>query len=213
MLNVQDTVISQYANSPRLTELILRMNEWIDPRADLAAFYDMVWNVETAQGFGLDYWGRIVDIGRTFEIPEGGAEFGFETGGILDFQPFDQAPFSNGNVASNSYTLADEAYRKLILIKAASNIIWASAPNINGILNKLFEGRGRCYYLCLGDMHARYVFEFALLPYEKAILFQSNVLPHPSGVKLDFYETIPEATFGFFENVVLQPFDNGAFSL
>jgi hypothetical protein len=210
MLNIKDTIISQYANSPRMMTIIERMNEWLDPRSDIDAFYNMVWNVDTAKGFGLDVWGRIVDIGRTFEIPAGGLEFGFETG-LSDFAPFDQAPFSTGDQVSNSFTLQDDAYRTLIMIKAMSNIIWATAPYINALLSKLFDGRGRCYYLTLGNMHARYVFEFELLPYERAILFQSNVLPHPSGVKLDFLEIVPEQTFGFFESEVLQPFDQGAF--
>ncbi len=41
----------------------------IDPTADLNAFYDLVWNVATAQGWGLDVWGRIVGVTRNLNIP------------------------------------------------------------------------------------------------------------------------------------------------
>lgn len=68
MQNVEKTIISQYANSPIICALIERMNEWIDPRADIEQFYNMVFNVATAQGYGLDVWGRIVGIGRHFDI-------------------------------------------------------------------------------------------------------------------------------------------------
>jgi hypothetical protein len=64
MLNVEQTIISQYGNSSTIGQLIQNMNENIDPRADIDNFYDWVWNIETAQGFGLDIWGRIVGVNR-----------------------------------------------------------------------------------------------------------------------------------------------------
>lgn len=64
MINVEQTIISQYGNSPTILALIQNMNGNIDPRADLDGFFNFIWNVDTAQGFGLDIWGRIVGIGR-----------------------------------------------------------------------------------------------------------------------------------------------------
>lgn len=64
MRNVEQTIISQFANSPAITKMIQNMNAYIDPRADIDNFYWFVWNVDTAQGFGLDIWGRIVDVSR-----------------------------------------------------------------------------------------------------------------------------------------------------
>ncbi len=55
---VARTLISQYADSPTLVQLINNMDDYINPDADFDAFYDFVWNVETAQGFGLDIWGQ-----------------------------------------------------------------------------------------------------------------------------------------------------------
>src|SRR6185437_6719117 len=63
------TFLSQYATSPILTGLIQAANAAIDPQADFDAFMANVWNVYTAQGFGLDCWGRIVNIPRTINIP------------------------------------------------------------------------------------------------------------------------------------------------
>lgn len=64
MKNVEQTIISQYGNSPTLLALIHNMNEYIRPDIDIDNFYSWIWNIETAQGFGLDIWGRIIGIGR-----------------------------------------------------------------------------------------------------------------------------------------------------
>jgi hypothetical protein len=189
------------------------MNAWIDPQADIQAFYDMVWNVDTAQGVGLDFWGKVVVIERAIKIPRTTDVFGFEVSSTTQsFQPFNQAPFSGTNTKFSYYTLQDDAYRTLIMIKAMINILYATAPAINNLLSKLFEGRGRCYYLTLGDMHARYVFEFYLQPFERALLLNNQFLPNPTGVDLDFREVVPAETFGFKEAINFQPFNQGAFS-
>lgn len=65
MRDVEQTIISQYGNSATITQLIHNMNTYIRPDADIDNFYSWIWNVSTAQGFGLDIWGRIVNISRT----------------------------------------------------------------------------------------------------------------------------------------------------
>ena len=65
MKNVERTIISQYGNSPTLVQLITNMDEYLNPSADIDNFYNVVWNVETAIGFGLDIWGEIVGVSRT----------------------------------------------------------------------------------------------------------------------------------------------------
>ncbi len=65
MDNVENTIASQYATSPIITSLIDSMNAAIDPSRDIDNFYIWVWDVATAQGFGLDIWGRIVGVSRT----------------------------------------------------------------------------------------------------------------------------------------------------
>lgn len=64
MINVEETIISQYGNSATITRLIQNMNQYLDPRADFDMFFDFVWNVETAQFWGLDILGRIVGVSR-----------------------------------------------------------------------------------------------------------------------------------------------------
>lgn len=193
MLNVEQTIISQYGNSPTLTQMVRSIDECIDPRSDIDAFYSFVWNVDTAQGFWLDIWGRIVDIPRELQIPATPNYWGFSE--ATDAFPFDDEPFFDETAegVTQSYRLADEAYRKLILAKALANISSTTALSVNRLLTNLFADRGRCYVLDNQDMTLRYVFEFALEPFEFAMLAK---LPRPSGVGATILQ-VPAPTFGF----------------
>ena len=206
MRNLQQTIISQYANSPIICGMIERFNQCIDPRADAMEFYRDIWDIETAKGYGLDIWGRIVGIERYVFITSHVENIGFATG----FTPFNSGTWSSGEDDGRKYRMDDETYRKIIMLKAMSNITYASAPNINRLLSIMFEKRGRAYFVKNGTMAARYVFEFFLLPAERAIIRQSDLLPRPSGVLLDFYEPEVNKTFGYIE-ANLAPFGEGAF--
>ncbi|MDB5777620.1 MAG: hypothetical protein JWP38_3753 [Herbaspirillum sp.] len=208
MINVEQTIISQYANSPTLVQLIKNMNGYIDPQSDFDNFYSFVWNIQTAQAWGLDILGRIVNVPRQLQIPAVVTSFGFKEG--VGCQPFGQAPFYAGPPGSNTYLLTDDAYRTLILMKALLNISNSSAPSINQLLNNLFAGRGRCYVADTGQMQLRFVFEFNLAPFEIAILTQSNAVPRPAAVQAQVMQIDIAHTFGFSEGG-LQPFGQGTF--
>lgn len=208
MIDVERTIISQYGNSPTIMQLVRNMDAYIDPRTDIDAFFDFVWNVDTAQGFGLDIWGRIVNVSRELTIPTMPDYFGFSDG----FFPFNEQPFFGAPAATQTFTLQDDAYRKLILVKALANISAVNAPSMNQLLQNLFVGRGRCYVNDLGGMALRYTFEFPLEPFELAIITQSGAMPRPAGVMAFVIQLDPAATFGFSEAGSLSaPFDQGVF--
>lgn len=205
------SVISQYANSPTILQLIANMDEYVRPRANLQNFYDFVWNVDTAQGFGLDIWGRIVDVGRLVVLPNDETTFGFANAAIPDdWKPFNAGTFYQGPSASQAYILPDNTYRVLILAKAMANIAATTAPALNRLVSNLFPGRGRTYVLDLGGMRMRWVFEFPLTLAEYAILTTSGVVPHPAGVGYDII-VIPADVFGFDEMPEALPFGSGTF--
>lgn len=211
MITVERTIISQYANSATIVQLVRNMNTYLDPRADFDAFFDYVWNVESAQGFGLDIWGRIVGISRELVIPAAPLYFGFKDA-LPGSYPFDDQPFYDGTAsATQTYLLADDAYRQLILVKALANILATNAPSLNQLLQNMFAGRGRCYVNDLGGMALRYTFEFDLAPYEFAIMTQSGALPRPAGVNASLFQSaLP--LFGFSEaGVSAAPFGQGVF--
>lgn len=205
MENVEKTIISQYANSPSIRQLIANMNQYFDPAANFAAFYRFVWNVNTAVGFGLNIWGRIVGVRRLLRIPGANPVFGFvDHAAVADVQPFNQGVFnSKGAIVTEGYLLPDDAYRTLILAKALANISATTAPAINQILTNLFPGRGPAYVLDTwvdNVMTMQYTFRFVLTVTEFAILAQSGVLPRPAGVKVSIVVIPPAAFFGFAES-------------
>lgn len=174
------TVISQYANSPVLLALIENCASFLDPTADIERFYRLVWNVETAQGYGLDVWGRIVGVNRVLQVAVDEAHFGFD--GDTSAVGFNQAPFYTGGVLTQNYPLSDTAFRTLIYAKALANITDGSIASANAILRTLFPNHGNCYCQDNGDMSITWVFGVTLTPVENSIVAQSGVLPKPAGV-------------------------------
>lgn len=210
MQNVEQTIISQYGTAPTLNQLIQNMNGYIDPSADLDNFYNAVWNIETAIGFGLEILGKIVGVKRSLEVTASSETLGFKEAGDTNYQPFGQAPLYF-KPQTNTYLLSDTAYRTLILVKALANISNCTAPSYNQLLQNLFAGRGRCYVADLGFMQMQYVFEFYMYPYEVAILTQSGAMPRPAGVKVTVLQVDVAGTFGFSEAGIYQPFGHGTF--
>ena len=178
------TIISQYANSPRLLSMIDNFAESMDQAINMDAFYNLIWNVDTAVGYGLDVWGRIVGVSRTLRIPSANV-LGFEEAGDLDSGAWNQYPFYTGAPFTDNYDLSDDAYRNLILAKAFANICDGSILSINTLLMTIFgdtTGLGRAYVTDGQDMTMTYTFEYPLTPVQYAIVTQSGVLPTPTGV-------------------------------
>lgn len=179
--NYWDTIISQYGNSPILDAIIGDMDMWLDQTNNFDAFYDNIWNIQTAVGKGLDIWGEIVGVTRVLQVPTGDY-FGFKGPSGASGEPFGIAPFYSGGSLTTSFALTDNAFRTLIYAKALANISDGSIKSINQILLYLFPNRGNCYVVDGNDMTMEYKFEFALSPVEHAIVSQSGVLPKPTGV-------------------------------
>ena len=74
-------VQKEYSNSTTLLYLLACSDQWIDPSQFGASFLADVWNIDTAVGFGLDIWGRILGVSRYLQVaaPLAGQYFGFNT--------------------------------------------------------------------------------------------------------------------------------------
>jgi len=185
MRDYPQTIISQYANSPTILQMIDNTNQWIDPSANFQTFYETIWNIGTAGTFGLDLWGRILGVSRRFFVIRPGEYLGF-SGNDPDYQPFDQAPFYNGSSDSDAVSLDNDTYRNVLMTKALINISSTSIPSLNRIVTMLFTGRGKCYVSNLGGMGMSYTFEFVLTALDRAIIKQ--LLPAPVGVNVTIVE-------------------------
>lgn len=209
-IDALEPVQSQYAASPRILSLLVRKAALLDPGKDLMLWHEGMFNPKTAEGVGLDIWGRIVGIGRKLWI-ENTDFFGFHG---QNLKGFDQAPFWIQSLASGQMDLSDEAYRFLIFYKAAANIGESTMLAVNSLLNALFaetRNQGSCYVLETGPMHIMAIFNFYLTSYELALLQQYGLLDRPAGVGFSWYQHDPDEMLGF-AGQQLQNFDNGIFT-
>jgi len=187
MIDFEATILSQFANSPTIVQLITNLNAYFDPRANIDQFYADMWNIETAVGYGLDVWGRIVGVSRVLQITST-LWFGFTGPAGVSGLPWNQAPFWDGEPLTSNYSLTDDAFRILILAKALANICNATIPAINQILILLFGANGlipmvgNSYVSTTGTMAMAYNFPSALDLVASAIVNYSGVLPVPCGV-------------------------------
>jgi hypothetical protein len=187
MQNVKQTFASQYANSPTIVQLLTNMNGYLDPSANIDAFYNNIWNINTAVGVGLDIWGRIVGVQRVLQVSNA-TYLGMTGPSGASGVEFNQAPFYNGQVLTTNFPLLDQQFRTLILAKALANICNGTIQAINQILINLFGPNGpmpisgNSYCTDNGGMAMTYTFSGTLTPIQSAIIYQSGVLPKPAGV-------------------------------
>jgi len=198
------TVQKEYANSPTLLALLDDFDQWVDPAKFVADFLSYVWDISTAQGFGLDIWGRILGQSRYIQVtPTPGNNFGFQanpTTGQTNWKPWNQAPFYGGQAAGTvGYALQDDYYRQLLIVKAAANIAACNVPSLNTLMRSMFGTRGPCYvgYDLDFPMHIGYHFDFNPTNVERSII-EAGLFPVPAGMTVQFiYKTLTYSPFGF----------------
>lgn len=193
----------QYASSATLTALLSDFDQWVDMTRFTADFLRHVWDISTATGFGLDIWGRILGRDRYIQVNQDpGDNFGFNTNGATGtpWQPFNTAPFYNGQSSGViAFALQDDAYRQLLMVKAAANIANCDVPSINALMRAMFGDRGPSYvgYDPDNPMHIGYHFEFFPSAVERSII-ESGLFPQPAGTTVTYiYKTLTYAPFGF----------------
>lgn len=203
-IDVLESIQSQYAASPNMLALLVSKAALADPGKDVMLYYQSIFDPKTAQGVGLDIWGRIVGAVRTID-PKESRWFGFRQG---LWEPFSQAPFWSAGSAFVTQDLDDEGFRTLIFWKAAANIAEATAPALNGLLHKLFPGEGIAV-IEVGVMHIRVVSRFALESANEAIFRRYGLLAKGAGVGVEWL-AVPGDVLGF-DGSGLAPFNQAPF--
>lgn len=209
------TILLQYASSPKLRAIIEKFNAAMGIEGFINDFYDLIWNIDTADYYGLNVWGKIVNVSRFITVDIIEPEFGFHealapVASDEDPQPFDQGTFHDGVQSTSTIELSNDAYRRLIMTKAMANITDCSIPDLNKMLRYLFSDQGQPFITDHGDMSVTYVFWFDLSASDFAIIARSGVLARATGVLATIMSYDPDATFGFSE-ADMEPFDQGVF--
>lgn len=209
--DIDETILSQYGASERIKKLLRGFDELIKPDADIKLFYDNVLNILTARGVGLDVWGIIIGIGRNIQVSSTSSNTDFFDFNGSGYNVFNASPFYNTKSGNGTIPLADNAYRELLLIKAAANISRTDAASLTSLMERLYSDRGDFYIVEAGLMKLNYIFGFYLEPFELALALRRDLPPKPAGVSYTVYQIDIANTFGFAGSN-MQPFNQGVFN-
>ncbi len=188
-------ILWHYNRAENLENLLQRKNDFYNERQ--RDFWQNwirdVFDLRTANDFGLSVWAIILDIPLYTESeasPNTYAAFGFLAGG-----PASNFARSNFATSPGEFNRLNTEQRRLLLrLRYYQLTTTASVPEINRILAELFNNNA--YVLDGNDMSMRYV--FTRIP-DNNVLFvlqQFDILPRPSSVSLTTIIT-PFRAWGF----------------
>lgn len=185
--NLIQNVLWQYDNAAVLKSLVNSKNEWYSE--NLNGFWQQIiddfLNINTANDWGLNLWGRILKVKRLY------------------------------NVNGQQISLSTELYRRLILGKIQLIRSNGTIPEINKYLNFVFSPyitptAFAAFAQDVYDMRIVYVLNFEPSDEELALIYSREMLPTPAGVEDKIYLMPESAIFGF-DGSGFQPWNQAPF--
>lgn len=197
----------QHDNAESLKILLQRKQEWYDVnQTDFwESWYTDVFNLDTANAFGLAVWARILNVPLQVQIEgdAGKAAFGFGTNHLN----FNNGNFARAKSGDQPLTLAQQ--RMVLKLRYFQLISRGAVPEINEWLASLFGDQGSVFVVDPGDMtFATYFFGFQPDSSLAFILEKYDLLPRPAGVGVK-YQVQVKPSFGF--GIHHLNFNNGNF--
>ena len=203
-VNLLRSILWQYENADKLKALVIGQQEWINENH--TDFWNNwirdVFNLKTANAFGLAVWARILNVSLTIEREKNlddvfgfGAEHDNFNGGF-------------GVAAGAIDNVSVEQARKMLLARYFTLTYAPTVPNINMILEVLF-GEGVVYVVDSLDMRSTCTFDGAPDYRTRDLLKSVDFLPRPAAVGVDF-TILPDDAFSFGEHHL--NFENGGFT-
>lgn len=208
-VNVLKALLWEHDGADKLVKLATLKQEWYEKNH--SEFWNNwvrdVFNIDTANQFGLAVWGRILDVKmQVTSAPDvGKAAFGFGAA---------NRNFENGNFAnkiSNTIGLTIDQQRLVIRLRYFKLTARGTVPETNRFLKQIFtdEGQGRVFVSDPYDMSfVTYFFEQAPTSQVQFILDNYDLLPRPAGVGIK-YQIQTRPSFGFGSEHL--NFENGNF--
>lgn len=193
-VNLLRALLWQYNDATRLQGLLERKQAWYDENH--AAFWQAwvrdVFDLSTANDFGLSVWAIILDVPlgvNPTPDPVGKPLWAF---GSL------RENFNRGNFTSSTGIGLTTAQRRLILqLRYFQLVTRGTVPEINEFLIRIFSSDGPAYVVDNLDMTMTYVFGFAL-PSDMELIFKEfDLLPRPAGVEVNYVTLAQGDGWGF----------------
>ena len=168
----------QYENAERLIGWLQNKQDNFDLNSDQfwSDWYTNVFNLDTANEFGISIWSKILDV--PLFIGEGeppGSNWGFG--------PF-RKNYNNGNFSSNdqAQNLTTDQKRRILKVRYIQLISRATIPDINFAMNAGWGDIVSSYCLDNENMSITYFFESTPPPWILYAINTLQILPRPSAV-------------------------------
>lgn len=205
-VNLLRALLWEYNEAGNLQSLLEEKQAWYDENQEgfWVDFYNNIFNLQTANDFGLQVWSIILGQPLFINIADNNAT----TWGFGAFhENFERSNFSAS--ASETHRLPTETARILLQLRYFQLISSGTVPETNRALAWIFGKKyGKAWLNDNLDMTQFYTFQFAL-PSDLIFIFNNfDVLPRPAGVG-STYRVIVEEAFGF--DATHANFDNGNF--
>lgn len=186
-VNLLQAILWQYNEATALQSILQQKSDWysINQTQFWQDWYDNVFNLQTADDFGLQVWAIILDLPLlVVQSPPDSpvVAWGFED---------THKNFEHGNFFStggDAIQLTREQARIALRLRYFQMTTNATVPQINRILKILF-GDGQAYVVDNEDMTIEYVFTFTPSAKLNFVLQKYDLLPRPAGV--DYSITTP----------------------
>lgn len=179
-VNVQQALLWQYNEALRLQSLLLSKQAWYAQNQTQfwEDFYNNIFNLDTANYFGLSVWAIILGQPIVFNNSSNPGQNPFGFG--VNNENFTHGNFSQGD--GNTYALPTAAARILLQLRYFQLTSSGTVPETNRMLKKVFGAFGNAWLIDNHDMTQTYVFDFPLTA-ELVYLFRNtDILPRPAGV-------------------------------
>lgn len=207
-VNVLPSILWQYENADKFVQLIQSQQAWIEANQNRFwnDWFADVFNVDTANTFGLSVWARILGINLYVADPPttGNSSWGF---GAF------RKNFNNGTFGRNqeeNIVLSLEQQRLVIKLRLAQIVVRPTAFYINQMLESIFNTDDLKVYAydTLEMEYVSYIFYAEPSSQIRFILENYDLLPRPSGVGVQWIvQTRPAWGFGPYR----LNFNNGTF--
>ena len=185
--NLIQNILWQYERAESLKGLIKSKEEWYKTNLDdfWGKIVDDFLNIKTAKDWGLNLWGKILNVSRIT------------------------------NVNGVQTIISTELYRRLILGKLQLIRSNGTVPEINKYLNFIFSDHATNTSFAATvrdnyDMSIIYVLNFEPTEEELALIYSRTFLPTPAGVLDRVFILEQKSIFGFY-NTGFQPWGQAPF--
>jgi len=194
-------ILWQYNDAARLQSLLTQKQDWYTERQTefWSSWYRDVFNLDTANDFGLAVWSIILEVPLTIGVPGTGDRvvwgLGEFNGNFSRWNGGDNLTGVNFGRDGDAVLGLNTAQKRLVLkLRYYQLISRGAVPEVNEFLNRLF-GPG-VYVLDGNDMTYTCVFTFVPPAQTMMVLEKFDLLPRPAGVERKILIR-PGNSFGF----------------